>query len=166
MIILALDPSLKAIGWALLDSGADKILASGEVCKHATQDIDVRLYRACIWLRHQLHTFTVFGELYAPNIVAIEMPIHVHNAKTYCEQCQLVGALRLEISYSGMSTITVYPSERRKVMGMDFKRKSAKEVKQMIMDEVNKRYGLEIESDHESDAVAIALAAKEKLNES
>lgn len=158
MNILALDPSLKAIGWALLDSDEDEVIGAGWYTGHESKDIDNCLYEAVMWLRAKCE---VFGSLHKAKILAIEVPIYVHNARTFGKQCQLLGALRV---HSPFEVIEIYPSERRKVMNMDFKGKSAKEVKQMIMDEVNRRYGLEIESDHVSDAVAIALAAKEKLS--
>jgi len=162
VIILALDPSPKAIGWCLYDVDADGVITTGEVCKHSDKDIDNLLYKATKWLRVQLRAF---GRPYAPNIIALEMPVYVHNAKTFGRQNQLAGALKMEIINYGVKAVEVYPSERRKAMKMNFKGKSAKEVKRMIMDEVNQRYELEITSDHVSDAVAIALAARDKLDE-
>jgi Holliday junction resolvasome RuvABC endonuclease subunit len=107
------------------------------------------------WLNNSVFTW---GPIDA---VASEMPVYYRNAKTTIMLAQLVGVIRYVARNHG-PFIEVLPSERLLALGLPI-HLPRKVAKAAVMRLVNAEFGLSISSDHESDAIAVGLAALRKL---
>ena len=166
MIILGLDPSTKAIGYAVLDTDGDAVLDCG-VYKPGGRSFDWTLLHADVWLND--YCAEGFYGLQSEHDIwksatAIEMPVKHRNVKTTITLAQLVGVLRTA-AFNWMDTIIeVIPAERLTWLGLpgNLPRKMAKE---QVTRLINWRYSLDLKpEDHDAaDAVAVALAGWCKL---
>lgn len=156
--ILALDPSTKCIGWAILDTETDTIVNAGDY-KPAGNSLDDKLADCYDW-------FNVEFFAMACDVLAIELPIYHRNVKTLRTLAQLAGVLRLAASEWSETIIEILPAERRLALGVPIKL-TGMPAKQQIRRLVNATYGLDLKPDQHdiSDAVAVAVAAARKLRE-
>jgi len=160
--ILALDPSLSCVGWALMEF--DPELVRDWVNSHGNfrpegDDLDAKLANAADTLGRMLMASPV-------DILAIELPVVYRNPATTIKLGQLVGALRYVAYQTTDRTIEIQPGGRLTALGLPcrMKRKTAKE---LVVSMINTRYKLELEAaDHDvADAVAVGHAAILKLRQ-
>lgn len=144
MIVIGLDPSLAALGWAVLENGG---FVDCGVYVPCGDGLDAKLGNAHAWLRDWLYASEM------EKIIAIEMPFAGINANTHYKLSALSGALRAAVFRTGRRVIPIAPAERAKHLGL-----KGNASKKEIMQEVNRRFGLDITDLDESDAIAISWA--------
>jgi len=162
MILLALDPSLSAIGWCVMDTDLrdhECITAAG-VFKPSGDSLDLKLTSASKWLDS-------LAEQYRPETIALEVPVVAKNIRTTIKLAQLSGALRLTAFQWTERTIEVYPGGRLAGLGLPIKTKRD-DAKRLVTGHVNSIYGLDLDPKREhdiADAVAVAHAAWSMLRQ-
>lgn len=158
--ILALDPSLSCVGWALMEYSLELrqawVSSSGKF-EPCGKTLDDKLADAAGRAERIMHGCN-------PDILAIELPVVYRNHATTIKLAQLVGAIRWAAHHWTDRTIEIQPGGRLTALGlpMKMKRDIAKE---LVRNTVNALYKLDIEpDDHDiSDAVAVAHAAMVEL---
>lgn len=157
MIILALDASTTAIGWALCDlekRHPDDLTEYGlERLKGKLWD---RLDYGQIWTRRYM-------EYQAVELLAIETPVVWKNAKSSIKQAYMVGVLGLTGFRLGVEVMEIRPDERLTALGLPAR---CRNPKPWIVNTVNQIYGLGLETktDHDiADAIALGWAARRRL---
>ena len=164
-MILALDPSLSCIGWAVLTLDGERIVEYG---KHRPRGdtLDEKLTDAHFWLRWMLDADSAISPIYGEQITAyaFEMPIVYRNPATTIKLAQLVGALRVAAFPWVQRTIEINPGARLSALGLPVNLKRAV-AKERIIANVNATYGLELKpKEHDiADSIAIGVAASRKL---
>jgi Holliday junction resolvasome RuvABC endonuclease subunit len=158
-MILALDPSSKVIGWAILDK---TIFWLGGTVELGGANISERCYEAFYWLDDFLGDSTI-----AFDAVAIEVPVlHFKNVKTLRTLAYVNGALRAAIIGNETKVVNIMPGKRLTAFGLraNTRRDEAKEKLQELVIE---RYGdqPEFRDNDIVDAVAVGVAAMEILQE-
>lgn len=157
MRILGLDPALSVIGWCVLDTEADRVLYHGAyTCYSCHKELDAKLYAYHRWLMGLL-------DKHPAEVMAIETPVMARNPATTIKLAYLGGVLRLAAWVHTDRTIPILPQERLTALGLParMKRKTSKAA---VLRIVNQLYpGLDITSDDEADAIAVAVAAAKKL---
>lgn len=148
MLILGLDPSTVATGWALLsvDGGDESVIASGvfqPVCEGSFEEL---LLSAFHWTREVI-------EVHGPDVLAIETPFFKLNARTLATLAGLGAAFRLAAALDGLDVAPITPSARCTAVGC-----AGNASKRQVQYAVNAVYGLDLVDTDESDAVAIAAA--------
>ena len=147
-MILALDPSTKVIGWAIIDDGH----RIGSGIHELPEDLDHACQEAYEWLAYAFYPgFTD---------IAIEIPVYHRNVRTLRELAYINGALRAAVA-GRCKIISVNPSSRLKAMGIG----KVDDKKAAMIEAVNKRFKIAVESDDEADALAIGMAAWDQLND-
>jgi Holliday junction resolvasome RuvABC endonuclease subunit len=159
-MILALDPSSKVIGWAVLDK---TIFWSGGTVELGGTDISERCYEAFYWLDDFLGYYSTITF----DAVAIEVPVlHFKNVKTLRTLAYVNGALRAAIIGNELKVVDVMPGKRLTAFGLraNTRRDEAKEKLQELVIE---RYGNqpEFRDNDIVDAVAVGVAALEMIDE-
>ena len=154
--ILAIDPSLSCIGWAVM--GADTVYDYGILVPYGNE-FDARLNSAYCWADSMGRERGIHQEL----VTAIEIPVYYKNAKTLRDLAQLCGALRVGLSWH-CRTIDVLPTERLSALGLPI-RLRRNEAKARVLSLVNAMFELELTTkDHDiADAIAVGVAAQKKL---
>lgn len=152
-IILGLDPSTVATGWAVLalDGYNEGITASGVYEPSPGLAFDDLLMEAYTWCLGVV-------QVHLPDTLAIETPFFALNAKTLAMLAGLGAVLRLAARLQGMEVHTVAPSERCTALGL-----SGQASKEQVLHAVNALYNLNLENWNESDAVAVAAAGAQQL---
>ena len=163
MIILGLDPSTKAVGYAVLDTDSDAVLAHGTY-KLRQDSLDHTLVDGYLWLERELDAWFTTGSDLLINAIAIEMPVKHRNVATTIKLAQMVGALRCAAFYWLETVIEVIPAERLTALGLPARMKR-EDAKEQVTRLVNWRYSLDLKpEDHDAaDAVAVALAGYCKI---
>lgn len=155
-MILALDPSTKLIGWAMI--GRDAFYQGG-VIKLGGPGLNDRCFQAHAWMDEAL----VHNPYMA---LAIEIPVMHRNVKVLRSLSYINGALRAAAGLYDMYIVDVLPSQRLTTFGLrgNTKRDLAKE---WLRKEVEKKYGLHPEfADNDIvDATAVGVAALEMIDE-
>ena len=108
MLIMGLDPSLAAVGWAVIQ---DKEYVESGVYNPVPASLDDKLVAIYNWLCDKLH-----GSLIG--IVAIEMPYVGQNANTHYKLSALSGVLRIAVQARGLRIMPFAPTERCKHIGL------------------------------------------------
>jgi Holliday junction resolvasome RuvABC endonuclease subunit len=147
-LILALDPSTRLIGWAVLLDGHYE----GSGIHVLPEDLNDACAEAYEWLR--------FAHYPGFKVIALEIPVlHFGNVTTLRSLAYINGALRAAVA-GRAKVVDVNPSKRLKAMGIG----KVDDKKAAIVDAVNKRFKLSVASHDEADAIAIGLAAQEILD--
>jgi len=151
-MILGLDPSFSATGWAVL-SNRHSVKNAGIFPGPKSEVFEVRLKSAHEWIASILNKYVGI------EIVGIEQPFFARNPKTFYEQAALVTIYRYEAYESGKTVHMVHPSQRFKPFGI--KPRGGKE---QLRKTINLRFDLKIKpKDHDvSDAIAVAVTAAER----
>jgi Holliday junction resolvasome RuvABC endonuclease subunit len=150
-IYIGLDPSLAAIGWAMLE-GKDYRTGGVYVPKG---NLDEKLGGAYIWLGDWLYQCECNSR--DEVIVVIEMPFVGQNANTHYKLSAMSGALRAAACVRRRKIIPVAPTQRCRAVGL-----KGNAGKKEILARVNEIYNLDIDNFDESDAIAVALAGREE----
>lgn len=152
-IVLGLDASTVAIGWALMDYNA--VIYYG--VQELKGEFHQRLLDAHEWLggfldEHSVHT------------VAIERPVAHRNIQTTIRLANISGALRVAIGNRVSNVVEINPGERLATVGLSI-RTARKQAKEHVIRIVNASYNLHLESgDHDAaDAIAIGCAAFRRM---
>jgi len=150
MRLLSLDADTKFIGYAHFLG--DKLMLYG------THDI------AAKWDDLLVEVGRFLGDEigYEVEYVAAEMPVMYKNAKTAIQLAQLVGAIRFASLNHGCEFIEVLPSERLTACGIPILTRS-KPAKEAVKRTVSAIYGIEVTTTHAADAIAVGMAALNKL---
>jgi len=161
-MILALDPSLSCIGWAVMPLDAGRVIEYGTY-KPKGDAMDRKLidaYRWLCWLfddsyHNKGEAFTTF---------AFEVPVVYRNPATAIKLAQLVGVLRVAAFEWVEQTVEINPGGRLAAFGLPVNLKRAV-AKERVIAHVNTRYGLALKAknDNEADAIAVGIAASRKL---
>ena len=164
-MILALDPSLSCIGWAVMPLNASAVVEYGayrpSYGSPGGGNLDEKLWDAYCWLRWLLDS-----EGRGENITALafEMPVVYRNPAITIKLAQLVGVLRVAAFDWVEQTVEINPGGRLAAFGLpvNLKRPVAKE---RVIAHVNQRYRLELKPrEHDvADAIAVGFAATIKL---
>lgn len=166
MIVLALDASTTAIGWALFDFSA----------RHPEDLHDYGLERleGPIWERLEQGADVVLGiwlETHGFDILAIETPVvymvggKPRNAPSAIKQAYMIGALGLAHYRRGgrVEIMELRPDERLTALGLPHRLRNPKG---QVTRNVNQIYGLDLDAkkDHDiADAIALGWAARRRL---
>lgn len=166
MIVLALDASTKAIGWALFDLGKrhpEDLLKYG--LERFTGNIWERLNKAADWLLGWM----IEPEFWNGGIVAIETPVVYKSAGSAIKQAYMVGVLgaigqrKMKGTRMKREVMELRPDERLTALGLPPK---CRNPKPWVVQYVNQIYGLELDlkTDHDiADAIALGWAARRRL---
>ena len=157
MIILGLDPSTKAVGWALLEAENDTLLNLGVIrAEHLDKFCGETLLYFGSYLINQIFVNPTLDRL---DVVACERPIQYKNADTTYKLGQVFGMIHFLALQWTDTFLDIVPSERLTWLGLpgNLPRKMAKE---QVTRLVNLRYSLDLTpEDHDAaDALAVALA--------
>lgn len=156
-ILLSLDASTVAIGWALMDYRA--VIAHG--VQRLKGDFYDRLLHACNWLEHQFSTHDSIGAF------AIEQPV-MHsskpNVKTTLKLAYMDGALISVATRHVSNVFEIIPGERLVALGLPA-RTPREFAKTQVTQYANAIFNLSItEDEHDAaDAIAVGLAAFRKM---
>ncbi len=151
MILLAFDASTTHLGWALYSTVDHNLLNSGEVKLDGTAD--QRLVR----IIYQGH-LRFYGQDFIDR-VAIETPYVGKSYRTALQLGRVWGALTaLALEYTGDLPIDITPAEAK--LAATGRGNAPKDVVQVM---VRAEFGLQVVGEHESDAIAVALAASARL---
>jgi len=155
-LLLALDSSTRATGWAVfrLDN-LDKPLAYG--VKKFNGDLHERLYQSGAWLDGKIQDYRWWGSM---AILAIEGQVVAKNKRTPIMLAQVAGALKYVAMAHGLDIIEIAQGQRKTVLGLPLTLDS-KSSKIQVTALVNARFGLELGADEHdaADALAVGLAA-------
>lgn len=157
MLVLGLDASTTAVGWALLDTDQDLICGHG--CHRPVGDsVLERIDDADTWLNSLLW-------IHPSAIIAVEVPVMHKNAATMRSLSYMAGVLLLR-GWQRWGAVEILPGQRLTALGLP-PRMRRDNAKSAVLRIVNALYGLRLtEADHDAaDAVAIAVAAANKLKE-
>jgi len=170
-----LDASSKSFGWALYDTSKDHIFASGVIPLRGN-DLGEKLTTIYDELRK------LYSEFYPDDIVIED--IYLKNVKTIETLSEVRGAARLAVwpeplhkistnsmkSGIGLTKAMQDPEVKAKIADLkatlttsQYKEGMRKIKKQLVMDIVNKQFGLCLTCDDESDACAIAYTYAKTL---
>lgn len=152
-VIIGLDPSTVATGWAVIamEGGRESLIASG-IYEPIKGSLDDKLLEAFYWL-------TGLGEVYEDvTHLAIETPFFKLNARTMHVLSSLGAAFRLAATKAGIPVIEIAPAERGPAVGQ-----GGNASKDQVRYMVNAIYNRQLVDHNESDAIAIAAAAGIKL---
>ncbi len=158
MIILGLDASTVAIGWALLDY--EQVYLHGIKQLDGHNDFDKRLYEAGQWMEME---GIYMGVEPHSTIVAIEEPVlragGKSNPDTMRKLAYVDGALAYVALRHGLRVVRVLPGARLSALGLPIKLRRDT-AKAHVLQLVNARYGLNLTpKEHDAaDAIAVALA--------
>lgn len=156
-MIVALDPSTKVIGWALMDDeqvydyGAIQI--EGDGLDEKLDDLRCKVADLMV---------SLFGyQDDSLELCGIEMPVlhrrhskqNVHTLKVLA---QVVGAIRCTIYPWAYEVLEIIPSQRLLALGLPARMKRA-DAKAAVLRNVNQIYGLELSSKEHDTADAIAV---------
>jgi Holliday junction resolvasome RuvABC endonuclease subunit len=154
--ILAIDPGSKNMGWAyLLD---DHLVFAGTTQLYG--NIPKTYTTIWYWVRGALESGIRLsgGTTFRPNELVIEtfFPGRMRGATVIPE---LRGIIKLAAYQIGTATITEVPpgTVKKNIAGNG--RASKSEVKAAV----NRKYGISVSSSDEADAIAIALAGRERI---
>lgn len=157
-LLLALDASTTAIGWAIMDR--DTVYECGTRTFASRSTFYIRLVTATYWLDNFRHS-----QCHPISAVALETPV-IHrdpkkvNVETSLHLAYMDGALMATALRLGMNVYQVRPGERLIALGLpaNLLRKDAKE---MVRQRVNLLFGLELgPKEHDTgDAIAVGMAA-------
>ncbi len=156
MIILGLDASTVAIGWALLDY--EQVYQYGVKDLTVHGDFDQRLFAAGHWMDIVGINLTPY-----PAVVAIEEPVlrtgSKSNPDTMRKLAYVDGALAYVALQNGLKVVRVLPGARLSALGLPI-RLRRDTAKAHVLQLVNARYGLKLgPKEHDAaDAIAVALA--------
>ena len=158
MRLLALDPSLSYIGWALFDTDSNPDLKRHGAHGPSGDTLDDKLADAARWL-DWLEPHLRYLE-----VLAIEVPVMYMNAKTTIALAQLCGVLRYSAYSWSERTIEILPAQRLTVLGLNANLKRAV-AKREVLRLVNAIYSLELtaKDNDAADAIAVGFAAIRKL---
>lgn len=135
MVTIGVDSSTTNCGVAIFKNG-DLV----KTCNYkfsGTYDLDK--------LGKIIETFnTIFSE-HKPRMVILERPAPVRNSKTLTALNQVAGAIWATAAINGAFIDHIHNKVIKKVMEVGSK--------QEAIDKVKERYGLDVETDHEADAV-------------
>ena len=158
-MILALDPSLSCIGWAVLEPDASRVVEYGTY-KPQGKTLDEKLNTAFVWMLFRLERD--FHEIVS--VIAFEMPVVHRNTATTIKLAQLVGVLRTAAFRWISETIEINPGGRLATLGLPVAMKRPM-AKQAVLANVNGRYGLKLKArEHDiADAIAVGIAASKRI---
>ena len=157
-MILALDPSLSCIGWAVLTLDGERVVEYGAY-RPRGNTLDEKLMNARWWLR------IVLGRMEEDvTHFAFEMPVVYRNAATTIKLAQLAGVLRVAAFEWAEQTIEVNPGGRLAALGLPVNMKRAV-AKFAVIANVNALFGLELKDSEDDigDAIAVGVAAAKRL---
>ena len=154
--LAALDTSTQKSGCALFEDG--KLIDHVLIDLHKMTDSEARISKMCGALARQLNSWK-------PDIIWIEYPEgQGGNIKTFNMLCEILGAVRLYAELKGCDFNEVRPPQWRKWLGWTQGGKKRAELKQMSMDYVFNKYGLELNND-ECDSIALGDAVITHMDE-
>ena len=158
MIVLALDASTTAIGWALFDFSKrhpDDLLGRG--LERLNGSLWWRLKYGSEKICHMINSRPPI------QIAVIETPVVYKNAASSIKQAYMVGVLGTYAYYYGLEVMEVRPDERLTALGLPHKLRNPKP---QVVRNVNQIYGLALDEKREhdiADAIAIGWAARRAL---
>ena len=162
MRILAMDPSLSCIGWALMETGEDELrhlewVSSWGKAEPTGTTFDDKLASAGAIAERVLRGASA-------DILAVEMPVVYRNPQTTIKLAQVVGVVRWAAHHWVDRVIEIQPGGRLAALGLPvrLKRPIAKELVINVVNNLYKRtFTME---DHDiADAVAVGHAALAEL---
>lgn len=157
-IVLALDASTTAIGWALFDLDKrhpDDLLDHG--VKRLKGGLWYRLDFGHVWAKWYM------TESQSVDLVALETPVVYRNAKSTIKQAYMVGVLGWVAFHVGVEILELRPDERLTALGLPPR---CRNPKPQVVRNVNQIYGLnlDVKTDHDiADAIALGWAARRRL---
>ena len=152
MRLLALDADTKHIGYAHFLG--DKLM------RYGTYDIKAKWDDLLVEVAYFLIDEVGWGS--GVEAVACEMPVYCKNAKTTIQLAQLVGLIRFVTLDHWHQFVEVAPTERLTACGIPILTRS-KAAKEAVMRTVAAIYGIEPGTTHAADAIAVGMAALNKL---
>jgi Holliday junction resolvasome RuvABC endonuclease subunit len=179
--ILGLDASTNVYGWAILDTVAQKVVASGTIDMHKLKTLEDKLAIAFNFIHHlkDEHSFdeAVIEALFLKSVTTLETlsemrgvtrlalnPLPLHSITT-TEMKSLIGlTTRLNGQEKNLlEEITNLKEWKGKPISLAKKKDLIRDLKKnIVVSLVNERFGLSIESNDEADAIAIAYAYDQK----
>jgi len=154
--ILALDPSLSCIGWALMEYAPDwrrDWVTSYGVVQPCGDTLDDKLAEIGGHAERLLRGSN-------PDILAVEMPVVYRNPATTVKLAQALGVIRWAAHHWTDRTIEIMPGGRLTALGLPMRMKR-KDAKEMVRTLVNQVYKLELTAEQHdiADAIAVGHAA-------
>lgn len=158
MRIIAIDPSSTSVGFAVFD---DNFPVHCFSYKPKGKTLVERMVFVMSYVEGLIDTFE-------PDILAIETPYLGRNRSTAMKMGMIFGMICGAIAKKGYpeeQVIQIHPMTAKKAAGQIKVRKRG-ESKQIVMDAMKKEFPhLSIDNDDASDALAVGLAATEKIKE-
>lgn len=147
MRILALDPSSKATGFAIMqiENEVPYLVRSGTISHPKPSKASFE--DKCAYIFNVVKSMLMEWK---PDLVVIEYPFVGKNAKTAIQLGRLAGMLEATVKHTGYSYMMVLPTVWKSAFTGN-----GNAGKELVMQYVNLYYGTQIASNDESDAVAI-----------
>lgn len=149
MKILALDASSTQSGWSVFDEG--KYVKSGFINLKKDRDSNHRIFEMAKQLCDLISQ-------YNPDKIILEDTVLSSNASTLKLLANLAGAIKFYCYLHNFELETLYPSEWRKLCGIQEGKAKRNELKARALNLVQEQLGLDYLVEDEAEAVAIGLS--------
>ncbi len=154
MKILSFDQASVIAGWALFDDG--QYIDSGVIKKSKDMPIADRVPAMALAICKKIKELQ-------PNVVIIEDIQNQNSVKTVVDLARLQGGIIMYCVSKGIQIEIYHPSTWRKALGFTQGSKTKRDALKEQATEYVKSLGFKIESEDESEAVCINLAAQKML---
>lgn len=150
MIICGIDSSTQKTGMSKFDSASGKLLTYTLIDLHKMKEKDKRIDQMILNICVQLN-------LWKPDVIYIEDTWDRNNIETLKMLTYIVGAVRYWCIENNKDFNKFIPAQWRKLVGLQKNGIKRSDYKQISIDYVKKKYGIDV-NDDEADSILIGEA--------